>query len=408
MVNFGWRTTALGLTAAAALTIAGCDGPPSEETTPPPAPMANAEPTAPPPAPDLAGGPPEAPPPPVEAPVETATMAPIPNPEDMSPDQRAAIYGHRYDAPAEVAYRPRFHHHRIHRAYYLAAAAGGLRHAHARLAPSSVAARLKPAVPAPAPQPPAATAKLGDRLLQLQAKLQGPAGQLAVFKVADDVAAGKPGAVTLTLPANLLDQLRSEAAKLDLTQSASRVDFSAILAGDGYDITPAAEQTQHVKTGAPQTFTWQVAPRAGAATGALRASAAAELIGAGATHTVPLLSLEQAVKTPDASASGATDAAGATADNSGGVKLPGVGQVPMGYLAAIAILVLAGLAMVAAYRQSADRERERRRKARAAAAARFDQEVEAARASAPPAAAPVTVVQPPPARPVEVRPPERV
>ncbi len=66
------------------------------------------------------------------------------------------------------------------------------------------------------------------------------------------------GKVTLTLPANLLTSVRSEANKTGLGRAAARVDVSAHLTGAGYDITPNGEQTSKLSDGQALVFTWQV------------------------------------------------------------------------------------------------------------------------------------------------------
>jgi len=121
------------------------------------------------------------------------------------------------------------------------------------------------------------------------------------------------------------------------------------------------------------------------------------LIGAGVTHDVPLLVTTKSVK-PAPVVAAATAAADTTGQSGleklnaqlGSVSLPGIGNVAVAFLAAIGVLILVGLALVVAARRSAERERERRRRARAVAAARFDEQVEAVRASGPFAHTPPT------------------
>lgn len=87
-----------GAALLALLTLAGCDGQRPEASAPPPVA------STPPPAatPDLMGGPPEqaVQPAPEQQPAEERTftsMAPVANPEDMTPEERAQVYGRRYD-----------------------------------------------------------------------------------------------------------------------------------------------------------------------------------------------------------------------------------------------------------------------------------------------------------------------
>jgi hypothetical protein len=320
-------------------------------------------------------------------------MAPIANPEDMSPEQRQAVYGHRYDAdgrafagePRRLGARTRVHQ-RLHAS---------------RPAPAQPAEASASSAAAPAP-----SSKQADRLLQLQSDLSGPFGQAAVWIVPEDVAAGKPGAVTLSLPASALDQIRVEAGKEQLSDSAAKIQIRATLGGDGYLITPTVEQTAAVASGRSLTFTWQVAPQAGATPTALKVQASAELLGAGGDNIVPLLSQEKPVKAGSADA----EATPAKADDGplawlnqqlGGAQkpgaAPGAANVAVALLIAIAVLILIGLALVAAARQSQAREQERRRRARAAAAARFDEQTGPARTTTT-----ATTTR------VEVHPPENV
>src|ERR1700722_7661541 len=120
------RIAAMSLAALDLRALGACAGPGPQE--PPPPPMASArQPTQ---APDLLGGPdPEAAMAPDGQPGEDAdadrddesgftAMAPIPNPEDMTPDERHHFYGDRYAyldqepaAPDEAPYYPLHHHH---------------------------------------------------------------------------------------------------------------------------------------------------------------------------------------------------------------------------------------------------------------------------------------------------------
>ena len=426
MVDTTWRMTGLALVAA--LALSGCDQTAPQEAPPPP--TATTE--APPPAPDLAGGPPPAeqpyapPPGPAYQGPAYQGMAPIPNPEDLPPDERARIYGHRYDqaegygqAPvgeAPQGYRP--HHHRYHR--LLAAAGAGAagwavvhhyHHHHVVTAPGAIhvaqtrseRAGLRPAAPAPASAPAAASAppnathlSAADRLSQLQGALAGAVAAQSSLSVADDLAAGKPGPVTLSIPAQVIDQLHAQARNLDLSEAASRLDVRAVLSGDGYVITPATSQSAKPVPGQPVTFTWQVQPQPGATPGMLQVQAAAELRGAGALKTLPLLSLEKPVTTPAAAAPARQEGPlESLNDKLGSLDVPGLGKLPGISLLAMLLLILVAVALVAAaHRHSAERERERRRRAREAAAAAFDDQVRAARGYG--AYPPATPPAPPP------------
>ncbi len=117
MLGSGSATAMMGAALLALLPLAGCDGQRPEASTPPPVA------STPPPAatPELMGGPPEhtapieaASEPPIEEQAFTS-MAPVANPEDMTPDERVQVYGHTYDHPGlagETRYAGR--HHRVH------------------------------------------------------------------------------------------------------------------------------------------------------------------------------------------------------------------------------------------------------------------------------------------------------
>ncbi len=451
MLNVAWRmkaTSALtnSLIAVLVLLVAGCAGPPPAQSPPPP--MASADAT--PPAPDLAGAPPEtqpAPPPPSAQDESTVGMAPIPNPEDLPPNERARIYGHRYDEPRSAAQRAtaepvgpvmgvrRHHAHNTHvwgwRGHAAVAqrhmgrrhgqyAAGGevhpLRAVRPRaalkpslgVAPASAAPGIaKPVAPSSLAAAPAAASSAAPpatpkaRMALLQTNLAGPVADGAGFVVSDDLAAGKPGVVTLSLPADLYDRVRSEAAKAGLTRDARRFDITAILSGDGYGITPTTAQVvQAPAAGASAvpatTFTWQVQPLAGAG-GPVRATVIANLTGAGAAEALPLLSLERPVKpipTADQQPAETTDPFNL---HMGAVDMPGLGKIPVSSILAVILLILVVVILVAAARHTAERDREERRKARAAARAALQAETAATRAeaAAPPHSAPSATTEPP-------------
>jgi hypothetical protein len=384
MLKMTWRTAALGLSASLALGLAACEGPPP----PQPPPMASAD--APPPSPELAGGPPPAPsdtpaPPPPQEPIQTASMAPIPNPEDMSPEERVQYYGHRYDRP--VAAEPTgARHHRRHEGRRIethgltALQAFGPRH---RVV--AAATQHAPIQPAQA-KPTAAAAAQTDQLAALQADLAGPVAQGATFTVSDDLAAGKSGSVTLILPASLLEQIRASADKHDLASSAAQVEVHAALTGDGYVLTPTGDQVDAPRPGQALAFTWRAQPTAGAVQGPLNAQVVADLIGAGPMKSVPLLALQKNIKpTETAAAPAAGGSNGLEALNAalGSIEIPGLGKIAVSFLVAIALLVLVFLVVFFAARIQKQRDLERRRRARAESAARFDEQVAAARASAP-------------------------
>ena len=250
-------------TGAACAALAACSPPAPQESAPPPPPPAEAPP------PPLAGGPPPPPPPPT-----VVTMAPIPNPGDLSPADRRRIYG------------PGYHTHRIERVY----GAGHAVHA----APVFHAAAAPAPVVTPAVQPATPVAAPPSKLVQLQTTVGQDVAQGANLAVSPDVAQGKPGGVSLSLPANLLDVLREEAAKFGFKRAARKADVSATLSGDGYAVTPNGEQTQALKSGQAAQFAWQVTPGQNA-NGPLHAQVSATLKGQGEPKLLSLASLQSAV-----------------------------------------------------------------------------------------------------------------
>ena len=361
MLNSGWRTTALGLSVGLALVLAGCEGPPASESAPPPGPMAE---SAPPPAPDLAGGPPASTPAPPPGDVtQTARMDPIPNPEDMTPAERARIYGGHYAWP-------RHHHHPGWRAgarqvsIHRTVAAAPLMPAVKAAAPVAVA------TPAPAAQAPATAVQ--TPIQKLQTAVSG-VGKTAVLAVPSDLSAAKPGQVTVSLPPNLFSAIRAEAAKLGLVKAARKAEVTATLSGDGYVITPNGPQTAPLKAGKPTVFTWQVLPEA-SAKGALKADVSAVLKGAGAAESIAIAHLEQTVASVEAAvaAQNAKAAAGKAPSN----------WVIGGVIGAIALLILLFAGRAASNRREIENRR-RRARAQAAAAASAEPVIASAPAETP-------------------------
>jgi hypothetical protein len=411
MSVLGWRLSVTDIVTSSllgvlVLLVAGCAGPPPDQSPPPP-PMATAEPPPTTATPDLAGAPPPseatpAPPPPA-ANDYSATMAPIPNPDDLPPGERARLYGHRYDGAGAHATQPApraapaYHRHHRHARLsnthvwaWNARAHRQTRH-QAAVHQAAKAPVLRPSQPVPAAHAKAAPVTTGDRLVQLQSALRGPVADGAGFVVSDDLAAGKPGVVTLNLPADLFARVRNEAERAGLGHDARKFDLTATLTGDGYAIAPTGPQSIGAPApGAPPgqapAFAWQVQPQAGLPAGPLKADLTAQLKGAGAAQALPLLSLERTV------APVAQPQAAASPDlfnlHLGDVDLPGLGKAPVSSILAVFLLILVVAVLVAAARHTAERERAERRKARASArAALLAEEDAAAHAEAEAAAA---------------------
>jgi hypothetical protein len=208
----------------------------------------------------------------------------------------------------------------------------------------------KPAVPtatvASAPLP--TLAKPSDaRLAALQMATTLPAQYGATLTVPAKLDAGEKGTVVLTLPSNLFSTIRTEASKLGLAAAAQETYISATLSGAGYDIVPAGSQTARLIASEGPRFEWQITPNSGVR-GPLRASIDASLEGEGRAQAYALALVEQKSAPP---------VGGAKAS---GLKIPGVGKVPVGLLVLLALVV--GLVLLLA-RIARNREETRRREA---------------------------------------------
>lgn len=294
--NYWLAALASGVALAA---LGGCSPSAPEEQAPPPPAVPHAPP------PPLAGGPP------VEMrghdlPPVVVSMAPIPNPEDLAPGDRRRIYGPgRYTTHGGEArgydrapsYGPVAHvvHH-----------AGPVRIApvartvvsHPIAAPKSVKLAPAPVVVAPKPVPVVAPVAPPSKPLPKLTQLQNAVGQSVVqgssLSVSPEVTQGKPGGVSLSLPANLLDMIRDQAAKFGFKKAARKADVSATLSGQGYAITPNGKQTAALKAGEATKFSWQVTPGQDAS-GPLKAQVDASLKGQGEPKMLSLATLQSAV-----------------------------------------------------------------------------------------------------------------
>ena len=351
------RACLAGASVAALGILAGCNE--SPPPAPPPPPVAAYEPAPPPPA--LLGAPPPE--------REFVAMAPIPNPEDMSPEERAKIYGARYHAHYRGDHGPgwwlRLHGYRAGLVAHPVVTAP----VHAVAAPSPKIA----AAPPPKPVVAAPPSPIDQLAAAVTAKSKG-----VMLAVPADLSATKPGAVTLSLPADLFAAIRQEAAKLGLGRAARKTDVTATLHGDGYAISPSGPQTAHLVPGKPTTFTWQVTPGAGAK-GPLTADVSALLNGAGAAKSFSLAELKQAVAAVDAAVAQAEAATHGfklpslgmlTIPGHPDVSLPVVGKTPSSSVVGAVIALIVLLLLVMAARSASARreaeERQRRSRARAA------------------------------------------
>jgi hypothetical protein len=309
------KWTALGLVGLGVFALSACSQSLPEGAPPPPAAVAEA------PSPVLAGGPASdaSDAARAQAMADAASrpgygaMAPIPNPEDLSPAERARIYGSRHYGQRAHAWRPRHHAPRTWHPRAYAAAPAARAPAPAYVAPRPAPAPMPAPVEAkPLPMPgaqaaPAPAAPHVDSLNQLKAAVAGDVVRGSRLDVpTPELLAGKEAKVTLSLPQTLLQTIQREAAKLGLGKAAKSVSVSAKLSGEGYSITPNGAQTAKVAPGKAPVFSWMVHPT-GDARKPLTATVDASLNGDGAAKRFSLLTMQQAVSAlPDMAA----DAAG--------------------------------------------------------------------------------------------------
>ncbi|MDB5438450.1 MAG: hypothetical protein JWM33_877, partial [Caulobacteraceae bacterium] len=230
--------------------------------------------------------------------------------------------------------------------------------------------------PAPAAKPgPATVAKPnptapapGGKLDQLGAALNAGVVSSAKLNVSPEVLAGKPGVVSLVLPASLADDLATQAGKLGLSRAAKTADASAALIGDGYAVLPDGVQTARLKSGEAATFNWQVTPLA-AAKGGLAATVGVDLKGAGKPQSLAIGKVAAPAAPPADAQSGPSAGGGSVVDKLGvpgspTVLVPGFGPVKSGLLVLLFIGLLIAVLAIALYNraQTEQRATERRRR----------------------------------------------
>ena len=318
-------------------------------------------------------------------------MRSVPNPADLSPEDRRSIYGTRYAPRAFLAGG----HGRRHVETAVQPASRVVAQAPARPAapkpltvtkvapPVAVAIAPPPKVveqpkPAAAPTtevavlktPPAAgapslKAPADPKLAALQTAISPGATSGSRLTVPDPLPPGQASQVSLSLPQTLLADLQRAAAKLGLGKAAKKVDVTATLSGPGYEITPNGPQTAHLKSGEAPAFNWQVKPGPGEK-GALRTDVDATLKGLRLPMSFSLASLEQAVKAalpPQAPAAKGSWTDVLTVPGVKDVEIPGLGRVPSKSLVGAALVLLALLILVSMARNAGGRaEREERRR----------------------------------------------
>jgi len=325
-------------------------------------------------------------------------MAPIPNPEDLSPEDRAKIYGPGERAerdlagapppkpstgkpgaakpagkakpakpstsakpkarPAPQAASPKASAPAKPVAPKAAAPAPSASKPAApkAAAPAPASPKATPAPAAPAPKAEAAAPKAvtpapataaKTKPEQLGEALAGDVTSGAQFDT-KALADGNEGVVTLNLPPSLLARLREEAGKLGLGPQARNAEARAKLSGEGYEITPNDTQSARLKEGEAAGFTWNVKPLDNAS-GTLSADVGVQLKGMGKAVDAHLAGLESKTK-PD--------------DEKGGGKVP-LSPTIVGWVLAAVVAIIVFFAALGA--RNNRRKAERTRRARAAA-----------------------------------------
>jgi len=308
-------------------------------------------------------------------------MRPVANPEDMSAAERKRVYGNRYaprahagpgghrrPAPASPGPAPVVK--PVVKPSPVASAKPPVAPAVVKTPAPTVSAPPKPVAVAPAPAAPKPdTAEA--RLSALSAAVGPEARSGSRLNIPENLAKGEESKVTLSMPANLLDIIQREAAKLGLVKPARKAEVSATLAGAGYSITPSAAQTQELKAGEAATFNWQVKPGEGEKA-PLKATVDGTLTGQKAKpQTFGLATLEQEIaKIVEPAASEARKFGLPSLDR---LAIPGLkpirigdtvippGATTAGIIAFIIALILIALARGASSRKARE---ERRRKFR--------------------------------------------
>jgi|GEM_PF-4991374 len=156
--------------------------------------------------------------------------------------------------------------------------------------PPAPTPKVAAAVPAAPPLVP--PADRATKLAALQSALTQALARSAVLTAPQRFTAGKPAAVTLTIPAEFGDQVLAEAQKQGLSDVAASVNLTAMLSGDGFAVTPSETGAQPLTPGSPTAFAWQVTPR-GAGRQPLHVDIGADLNGAG-SESISLGSLKTA------------------------------------------------------------------------------------------------------------------
>lgn len=129
----------------------------------------------------------------------------------------------------------------------------------------------------------APSAEESARLSAISGALTPVIAARASLRGAESLRPGAPGDVSLTVPQDFAEGLKSEAQRGGLADAAASTALTARLAGEGYAVSPADAQSQPLTAGKPTEFRWTVT-RMDAAKGPLTAEVGADLLGGGKQH----------------------------------------------------------------------------------------------------------------------------
>jgi hypothetical protein len=147
----------------------------------------------------------------------------------------------------------------------------------------------EPAVTSPALPDVETAPSAADRQVQLAALERALAadGGAAQMRLSSELAAGRAGDASVTLPAGAVADLESKAEAAGLDPSDGPMTITVTLSGQGYDIGPEAAQTTRIEPGSPAAFRWRITPSPDT-NGALSAEIKASASIGGDVRSLPL------------------------------------------------------------------------------------------------------------------------
>jgi hypothetical protein len=148
---------------------------------------------------------------------------------------------------------------------------------------------------AQAPLPPANTpAGRAARLKRLEGGLSQLVQRDATLTVPERIVPGQTEQITLTLPQGLSETLTRQAGEIGLRDLARQAEVRTTLSGQGWRVEPEEPQTDELRTGRINSFTWSATPERGA--GPLSADVDLALQGGGRFETLQLGQLTREIE----------------------------------------------------------------------------------------------------------------